>query len=142
MARPRSWTWTAVISLLVGIAAATVFWQYSQYGEQLSRQSQPLSAEVKGGALHLQKPESQATGSRFQMVTDGKQVFVMDLKSGRVWRYYHQTKEAGFSREDEGFLPIPFYYAGKKHYAASEIEPPAVNPVNPAEPGSQEKQPQ
>ena len=85
---------------------------------------------------------SQAAGSHFQMVSDGKQVFVVDLKTGRVWRYFHQTKEEGFSREDEGFLPIPFYYAGKKHYSASEIEPPAGAPENPAAPAPQEKQPQ
>jgi len=126
MARPRSWTWTVIISLLVGIAGATAFWQYSPYGhEQVDQQSQPLTAEVKGGDLHLKKSASQATGSHFQMVSDGKQVFVVDLKSGRVWRYFHQTKEEGFSREDEGFLPIPFYYAGKKHYSAAEIEAPA-----------------
>jgi hypothetical protein len=131
MARPRSWTWTVIISLLVGVAAATAFWLYSPYGhDQLAQQvaedlkSQPL----KGGALNLQKLVTQAMGSRFQMVTDGKQVLVIDLKTGRVWRYFHQTKEEGFSREDEGFLPVPFYYAGKKHYAATEIEPPAGTP--------------
>ncbi|MFA4902373.1 MAG: hypothetical protein WC600_06470 [Desulfobaccales bacterium] len=142
MARPRSWTWTVIISLLVGIAAATAFWQYSPYGhEQVAQQSQSLTAEVKGGALHLKKSASQATGSHFQMVTDGKQVFIVDLKSGRVWRYFHQTKEEGFSREDEGFLPIPFYYAGKKHYSAAEIEPPAGLPGNPAAPAPEENQP-
>jgi hypothetical protein len=141
MARTRSLTWTVIISLLVGIAAATAFWQYSPYGhEQVSQQTQPLTAEVKGGALHLKKSASQATGSHFQMVTDGKQVFVVDLKSGRVWRYFHQTKEEGFSREDEGFLPIPFYYAGKKHYTAAEIEAPPGPPGNPSAP--EEKQPQ
>jgi hypothetical protein len=46
--------------------------------------------------------------------------FIVGLKTGRVWRYFHQTKEEGFSKEDEGFLPIPFYYAGKKHYSAAE----------------------
>jgi hypothetical protein len=125
---------------LVGSAAATVFWLYSPYGhEQLAQQSQPLIAEVKGGSLHLKKSASQATGSRFQMLTDGKQVFVVDLQAGRVWRYFHQTKEEGFSREDEGFLPVPFYYAGKKHYAASEIEPPAEAPGNPVTPAPEAK---
>jgi hypothetical protein len=72
------------------------------------------------------------------MVTDGKQVFVVDLKNGRAWRYYHQTKEQGFSREDEGFLPIPFYYAGEKHYSASEIGASSSGPVT--TPGPEEKQ--
>jgi hypothetical protein len=140
MARTRNWTWTVIISLLVGIAGATVFWLYSPYGhEQLAQQSQPLTAEVKGGGLHLQKSASQAKGSRFQMVTDGKQVFIVDLDTGRAWRYFHQTKEEGFTREDEGFLPIPFYYAGKKHYAASEIEPPAGDPGNPTTPAPEAK---
>ena len=143
MARPRSWTWTVIISLLVGVVGATAFWLYSPYGhEQMAPQSQALTAEVKEGALHLKKSATQATGSRFQMVTDGKQVFVVDLKSGRVWRYFHQTTEAGFSREDEGFLPIPFYYAGKKHYSAAQIESPTGDPGNPTAPAPQEKQPQ
>ena len=81
---------------------------------------------------------SQAMGSRFQMVTDGKQVFLVDLKNGRVWRYFHNTKEGGFSKEDEGFLPMALYYAGQKHYAASEVEPPpAPRGVPPDRPGGE-----
>ena len=39
MARPRSWTWTVIISLLLGIVGATVFWLYSPYGhDQLAQQ--------------------------------------------------------------------------------------------------------
>lgn len=30
-----------------------------------------------------------------------------------------------------GFLPIALYYAGQKHYTASEIEPPRVAPGTP-----------
>ena len=60
----------------------------------------------KAGPVNLKKLASQAMGSRYQMVADGKQVFLVDLKNGRVWRYFHNTKEAGFSMEDEGFLPI------------------------------------
>jgi hypothetical protein len=139
MARTGSWAWTVIISLLVGIAAATIFWLYSPYGhDQLAHQvaadlkTQPIPTQVKPKDLNAQKLPSQATGSRFQMVTDFKEVFVVDLKAGRVWRYYHQTKEAGFNREDEGFLPVPFYFAGKKHYAVSEIELPASDSKDPA----------
>jgi hypothetical protein len=146
MARPRSWTWTVIISLLLGIVAATIFWLYTPYGhDQLARQgsespkSQPLLPGVKGGSPDLKKLPFQAAGSRFQMVSDGKQVLVVDLRAGRVWRYFHQTKEEGFSREDEGFLPIPFYYAGKKNYSASEIEPPAGDPKNPVAPAPEVK---
>jgi hypothetical protein len=149
MARTRSWSWTVIISLLVGIAVATAFWIYSPYGHyQLAQQvggdlkSQTPLPGAKIGALNLKNLVSQAPGSHFQMLTDGRQVFAVDLRNGRVWRYFHQTKEEGFSREDEGFLPIPFYYAGKKHYAASEIEAPANEPGNPAAPTSEGKQTQ
>ncbi len=146
MARTRSWTWTVIISLLVGIAAATAFWLYSPYGhDQMAQQAaedlktQQLPPGTKPGTLNLKKLPSQAAGSRFQMVADGKEVFMVDLNAGRAWRYFHETREGGTGREDEGFLPIPFYYAGKKHYAASEIEPPSGAPAVPA---PQEKQPQ
>jgi hypothetical protein len=146
MARTRSWTWTVFISLLLGGAVATVFWLYTPYGhDQLAQQatgdlkSQPHPAGMKVGALDMKKLASQAMGSRFQMVTDGKQVFVVDLKNGCVWRYFHQTKEEGFSQEDEGFLPIPFYYGGKKHYSASEIEPPSGSARKPSVPAPEEK---
>ena len=138
MARNKGWTWTVLISLVVGGVGASLFWLYSPYFHgQLAQQvaqdlkAQQISREAKGGALSLQKLPSQALGSRFQMVADGKQIFLVDLKNGRVWRYYHQTKEEGFGKEDEGFLPIPFYYAGKKHYTASEVEPPPGAPQNP-----------
>ena len=149
MARTRNWTWTVIISLLVGIAVATAFWLYSPYGhDQLAQQvaadlkSKPLPGEAKGGALNLKKLASQAVGSRFQMVADGNQVFMVDLKNGRVWRYFHETKEGGAVKEDEGFLPMPFYYAGKKHYTASEIEAPPHDSGNPATPAPEAKQPQ
>jgi hypothetical protein len=125
-----------MISLLMGVVGASLFWRYSPYGHDRVAQevaedlpAQALLQEaVKGGPVHLKKLAAQALGSRFQMVADGKQVFLVDLKNGRVWRYFHNTKEAGFSREDEGCLPIALYYAGQKHYAASEIESPPGAP--------------
>ena len=147
MARSRSWRWTAIISLLAGVVGASVFWLYSPYGhDRLAQQvaedlkSQPLPPEGKAGPVDLKKLASQAIGSRYQMVADGKQVFLVDLKNGRVWRYFHHTKEAGFGREDEGFLPIPLYYAGQKHDAAPEIEPPPGAPTPQTAPAG--KQPQ
>ncbi len=147
MARTRSWTWTIIISLLLGIVVATIFWLYTPYGRnQLAQQvgedlkSQPPG--VKGGPLNLKKLASGALASRFQMITDGKEVFMADMKTGRVWRYFHEGGGEGAARKDEGFLPIPFYYAGKKHYTASEIEPSAGQPGNPADPTDQEKQSQ
>jgi len=148
MARAKSLTWTVIISLLLGGIAATIFWLYTPYGhDQLAQQvaadlqSQPLP-QKGGGPLNLKRLVSQASGSRFQMVADGKDVFVVDLKEGRVWRYFHETAAAGASRGDEGFLPMPFYYAGKKHYTAAEIEPPPGGPQNPATPAPQEKKAQ
>ena len=135
--------------MLVGVVAASIFWRYSSYGhDQLA---QPAAEEVKiqtvpgagtGGTVSLKKLATQAMGSRYQMVTDGKQMFLVDLQNGRVWRYFHNTKEGGFSKEDEGFLPMPLYYAGQKHYAASEIEPPPAAPGNPPQTPSAGKQPQ
>ena len=147
MARSRSRMWIAIISMLVGGAGASIFWLYSPYGhDRLAQQAaedlqtQPLPGEGKGGPVNLKKLASQAMGARYQMVADGKQVFLVDLTNGRVWRYFHNTKEAGFSMEDEGFLPIGLYYAGKKHYAASEIEPPPDAPPSQTAPAG--KQPQ
>ena len=135
MARNRNWTWTVIISLLVGVVGTSIFWLYSPYGhDRLAQQvaedlqAQPRPAVGQGGTVNLKKLASQAMGARYQMITDGKQVFLVDLMNGRVWRYYHHTKENGFSVEDEGFLPIAMFYAGKKHYAASEIEPPPGSP--------------
>lgn len=149
MARNRNSTWTAIISVLVGVVGASIFWVYVPYGhDQLvtqgagDLQTQPPSGEGKGEPVNLKKMASQAMGSRYQMVADGKQVFLVDLKNGRVWRYFHQTKEAGFSKEDEGFLPIALYYAGQKHYAASEIEPPPGAPGTPPPTTPAGKQPQ
>ncbi|MDO9530555.1 MAG: hypothetical protein Q7O12_00260 [Deltaproteobacteria bacterium] len=149
MARNRSWTWTVIISLLVGMVGASIFWLYSPYGhDRLAQQvaedlkAQPLPGVGPGGPVNLKKLASQAMGSRYQMVADGKEVFLVDLKNGRVWRYFHNTKEAGFSMEDEGFLPIGLYYAGKKHYTASEIEPPPVVPGNSPQIPPAGKQPQ
>jgi hypothetical protein len=139
--------WMAIISLLVGVAGASVFWLYSPYGhDRLAQQaaedlkSQPLPLEGKGGPVNLKKLASQAMGSRYQMVADSKQVFLVDLKNGRVWRYFHHTKETGFDKEDEGFLPIPLYYAGQKHDAATEIEPPPGVPPLQTPPAGKQSQ--
>jgi hypothetical protein len=149
MARKKNWTWTVSISLLVGVVGASIFWLYSPYGhDRRARQeagdlkAQPLPGVGQGAPVNLKKMASQAMGARYQMVADGKQVFLVDLTNGRVWRYYHHTKEAGFSMEDEGFLPIGLFYAGKKHYAASEIDPPPGAPGIASQTSPAGKQPQ
>ena len=56
MARNRNWTWTVIISLLVGVVGASIFWLYSPYGHDRLAQSvagdlqtQPLPGEGKAG---------------------------------------------------------------------------------------------
>jgi hypothetical protein len=149
MARSRSRMWIAIISMLLGGAGASLFWLFSPYGHdrlapQVAEdlQTQLLPGEGKGGPASLKKMVSQAKGSRYQMVADGKQVFLVDLANGRVWRYFHNTKDGGFSQEDEGFLPMALYYAGQKHYTASEIEPPPGAPGNSPPTPPTGKQPQ
>jgi hypothetical protein len=148
MARSGSWTWTVIISFLVGVLGASIFWFYSPYAhDQLAQQvaedlrTQQLPVQLKGGALNPQQLVSQARGSRFQMVADGKTTFLVDLQNGRVWRYFHQTKEGGASKDEDGFLLLPFYYAGKKYFAASEIETPAGPTGDSSQPQPMEKQP-
>jgi hypothetical protein len=141
--------WTVIISGLLGVVGASLFWLYTPYGhDRLAQQAaedlkaQTLPGEEKGGPAGIKKMATQAMGSRYQMMTDGKQMFLVDLQNGRVWRYFHNAKEAGFNKEDEGFLPMALYYAGQKHYAASEIEPPPVAPGGPPQSPPPEKPPQ
>jgi hypothetical protein len=130
----RSQGWTVVISLLAGVVGASAFWLYfpGRIAGQVAAdlKDQRLAVEVKpAGEGDLKKLSRQATGPRFQMVADGKQVFLADLKGGRVWRYYHYTKEGGYAREDEGFMSVPLYFAGKKFYTAAESDSPAQTPA-------------
>jgi hypothetical protein len=150
----RKHGWTTVVALLVGLLGASLFWLYGPYldrivalrvGEALKTQS--LSVEVgKGGPTGFHGAPAQARGANYQIITDGKQVFLADLKEGRVWRYFHQTKEGGSGREEEGFLPLALYYGGKKYFSAQEVEalmskppetpvvkPPETPPAKPAE---------
>ncbi len=124
MARRQGWT--LVFSFIAGAAAASVFWFHDSYlhrspspgtaGESTSPQPIPEA----GGLKRL----ASLPGWRSQMVSDGKQVFLADLKEGRVWRYFRQTREGGLGKEDEGWLPLALYFGGKKLYSASEAEPP------------------
>lgn len=125
MARNRGWGY--VLALLVGAAGASVFWLWGPImkGEVARQVAQAVSARpltVEAGRGEAAKVSAtQALGGRFQMLSDGKHVFLADLKTGRVWRYYHFTRESG-GREDEGFQPVAILSAGKRFYAAEEIE--------------------
>jgi hypothetical protein len=124
-------------AFLVGIAGATVFWLYGPYLQQeVSRQVEEAvkgqaskSAETGSKApLDLKGPGFRTAGPRYQVVTDGKQTFLADLKEGRVWRYFHYTREGGHMKDEEGFLPLPFFFGGKKYPTAGEVEPPPAKP--------------
>ena len=122
----RSKGWSIVVALLVGFAGATVFWFYGPFLQK--EVSQQVEEAVKEQAANTAKPGSKSSmvframapgaGGRYQLVTDGKQTFLADLKEGRVWRYFHHTREGGHLKEEEGFLPLPFFYGGKKYPTA------------------------
>lgn len=126
----RGGGWTIIFVFLLGVLGAGVFWVYGPYlqrvvGQQVTEimKAHPVSVEVtKGSPADLKASASQALGPRFQMVADGKHVFLADLRDGRVWRYYHHTKEGGYSKEEEGFLPVSLFFGGKKHYSAVDID--------------------
>lgn len=134
MARKQGWT--VMVVFLVIILAAGLYWLYGPFLRgQVARQVQEalqgrqITVELsKGGSAELKGLGPQAVGPRFQLMTDGKQVFLADLKEGRVWRYFRLTREGGALHEDEGFLPLSFYYAGRKYYTAGEVESAAGKP--------------
>lgn len=79
----------------------------------------PRAAEAGKGGLNLKEAaDLQIKGSRFQMLNDGKQVFLVDLQEGRVWRYSHVLQG---SKEVDGFLPLTMLYDGKQYQCASEV---------------------
>ncbi|MBM4273192.1 MAG: hypothetical protein FJ134_01840 [Deltaproteobacteria bacterium] len=139
----RSGGWTIIFVFLLGVLGAGVFWVYGPYFQGVvSRQvteimkGHPVSVEVtKGAPGDLKAAAPQALGPRFQIVADGKHVFLADLREGRVWRYYHHTKEGGYAKEEEGFLPVSMFFGGKKHYSAVDIDaaprPPAAGEAKP-----------
>lgn len=127
----KSQGWRTIGVLLLGIAGATAFWLYGGFLQQeVSRQ---VEEAVKGqtaktdeketkGPLALKGVGASAPGARFQVVTDGKQTFLADLKEGRVWRYFRYTRDDGHVKEEEGFLPLPFFFGGKKYPSAGDVE--------------------
>ena len=142
MARKRGWT--VLLAFLVGAAGASIFWLYGPYLERSSGLLGPeaLKSRPPGGEVGQQEGTqlpalpSQALGSRYQLVGDGKQIFLADLKEGRVWRYFHFSQEGSAKSEEEGFLPLPLYYGGKKHFSALEVEtgPGKAGETSPAKP--------
>jgi len=104
-------------SFLVGLLGASMLWLYFPFLKGVM--ARPLASEAGKRDLSLKEAsELQAKGSRFQMLNDGKQVFLADLKEGRVWRYVHATQG---SKEQDGFLPLSVLYEGKQYQCASEV---------------------
>lgn len=134
----RGQGWAVVMALLAGLVVATLFWVYGPFSErQVSRQvaealkDRKFTLEVdKGSRPVLDGAASQALGSRFYLVTDGKNTFLADLKEGRVWRYFYHAKAGPKDREEEGFLPLPVLSGGKKFLSVLELErAPAPEPA-------------
>ncbi len=129
MARSKSWSF--IIAFLIGVVGASAFWLYGPYLEDQiarrvaeSRKGQPLGltpGKVGGEAATGQAGTAWQPGLRYQMVTDGKNILLADLKEGRLWRYYHHTREGGFAREDEGFVPLMLHFEGKKYPSAGQV---------------------
>lgn len=132
----RNQGWRIIGALLLGVAGTAVFFIYGPFLQgEVSRQveeavkGQTAKATEAGKAaegdktkLALKALGPQGPGGRYQVVTDGKQTFLADLKEGRVWRYFHYTRDDGHLKEEEGFLPLPFFFGGKKYNSAGEVE--------------------
>jgi hypothetical protein len=125
----KSKGWSFIIALLLGVAAASAFWLYGPYleyevsrrvAESVKKEPMGLTPGKVGSAAGAVGPATVA-GQRYQLVTDGKNILLADLKTGRVWRYYHHTREGGFAREDEGFLPLSLHFEGKKYPSAGQV---------------------
>ena len=123
----KSKAWSIVVALLVGFAGATVFWFYGPFlkkevslqVEEAVKEQAAKTTEQGSKSPAAFKAAAPGLGSRYQVVTDGKQTFLADLKEGRVWRYFHYTREEGHQKEEEGFLPLPFFFGGQKHPTAA-----------------------
>ena len=111
----------------MGFVGASVFWYYGPFlKNEIGRQEVEVQKDQAGKAvgpeyqapLALQGVRGSAWGGRYQVVTDGKETFLADLKEGRVWRYFRHTREGGYLKDEEGFLPLPFFYGGKKYPSA------------------------
>jgi hypothetical protein len=135
MARKQGWA--LFFTLLLGILGASLFWLYGPYmqwevarrvAQEMKGRQVPLEVS-KGGGAHLLGAPFSAVGLRYQLISDGRHTFLGDLKEGRVWRYYHHTKEGGYAREEEGFTPVPLYSGGKEYYTARDMD------QSPAKPG-------
>ena len=120
--------WSFIIALVLGFAGATVFWFYGPFlkkevsfqVEEAVKEQAAKNAGTGNKSSFAFKSTAPGAGGRYQLVTDGKQTLLSDYKEGRVWRYFHYTRDDGHLKEEEGFLPLPFFYGGKK-YPTAEV---------------------
>jgi hypothetical protein len=124
----RSTSWTFFWALILGIIAASIFLLYGPYLEREINRRVAAAVEKKDFTLQVAKGSEtalagapkQAVGPRFALVSEGGKTFLADLHTGRVWRYFHYGKAEGWSKEVEGFAPLPFFQGNKKFSTASE----------------------
>ena len=125
----RSTGWTFFWALLLGIIAASIFLLYGPYLEQEINRRVAGALEKKDFTLNVSKgseaqlagaPAHGPAGMRYQITSEGGKTFMADLQTGRVWRYFHYGKADGWSKDVEGFAPLPFFQGNKKFFNAGE----------------------
>ena len=124
----RSTGWTFLWALILGSIAASIFLLYGPYlerevnrrvAEALEKKEFTLQV-AKGSEPQLAGAPARAAGPRYNIVSDGGKTFMADLQTGRVWRYFHYGKAEGWSKDVEGFAPLPFFQGNKKFFTAGE----------------------
>jgi hypothetical protein len=125
----KSTGWTFFWALLLGIIAASIFLLYGPYLEQEINRRVASALEKKDFTLNVSKgseaqlagaPYRGPAGMRFEITSEGGNTFMADLQTGRVWRYSHYGKAEGWSKDVEGFVPLPFFQGNKKYSTAGE----------------------
>ncbi len=124
----RSTGWTFFWALVLGIIAASIFLLYGPYLEREINRRVAAALEKKDFTLQVAKGSDnptaaavpRAVGPRYALVSDGGKTFLADLQTGRVWRYFHYGKAEGWSKDVEGFAPLPFFQGNRKFFTAGE----------------------
>ncbi len=124
----RSTGWTFLWALVLGVIAASIFLLYGPYLEREINRRVAGALEKKEFTLQVGKGSeplmagapAKAVGPRYALVSEGGKTFLADLQTGRVWRYFHYGKAEGWSKDVEGFAPLPFFQGNKKFFTAGE----------------------
>ncbi|MGQ9921520.1 MAG: hypothetical protein ACUVRZ_09370 [Desulfobacca sp.] len=124
----RSTGWTFLWALVLGIVAASIFLLYGPYLErEINRrvagalEKKEFTLQVgKGSEVAMAGAPARASGTRYVLISEGGKTFLADLQTGRVWRYFHYGRAEGWSKDVEGFAPLPFFQGNKKFFTAGE----------------------